>query len=407
MSIKFEADPFKAISPEEQPNTDAFRPYKRDLDFIHRYISDGLPKYKPKRLEAPTLGDTFSLVCRVMEGHIRQSVKLSLAPFFPSTDEPLWAFPEGPAYPQEDVPYTVDNFDCGTFATNIHSKFHLDRDSKWSLCLKNDLDSPPQLIRCVEDLHAALDCYAKFFKEDPKGRHVVFLFLLVVEPEFEDEEGEREAEYEDGDDKTDCVSTSDSLFQKSQNLLSGLKKITTDMASSLSRSPSLLSEEQDRSPTSPTSQHTLSRLSFDSDYQSGGESPIRAALGAWSRDLPQQVGILPSLDTNAGRGDVMEGDLHAVLPEAACPSDDEWRLCCSLLLLVPDEHKNPRKRSVPIPATEIKVSPCQFWTAFWMLSCRGDRHTHGGLLADVMGTGKTYVCVIYCLLRAYIFLQRG
>lgn len=104
----------------------------------------------------------------------------------------------------------------------------------------------------------------------------------------------------------------------------------------------------------------------------------------------------------------MEGDLHALLPEAQSPSDEAWRECCALLCLNPEEHKNALKRSVKIPGTDnLFVKPSQLWTAYWMLSSRTHRDLCGGVLADVMGTGKTYICLLVCILRAYIGYNRA
>ncbi|ERS99374.1 hypothetical protein HMPREF1624_04574 [Sporothrix schenckii ATCC 58251] len=123
---------------------------------------------------------------------------------------------------------------------------------------------------------------------------------------------------------------------------------------------------------------------------------------------PPPPSILQSLDTNASKGDAVEGDLHALLPEAQSPEQAAWEQCCRLLCIDPEAHKDAQARSVKIPGTDnMWVKPSQLWTAYWMLTSRMDRGLCGGVLADVMGTGKTYVCLVVCLLRAYIGYNRA
>ncbi|KAL1899784.1 hypothetical protein Sste5346_002650 [Sporothrix stenoceras] len=118
--------------------------------------------------------------------------------------------------------------------------------------------------------------------------------------------------------------------------------------------------------------------------------------------------ILQTLDTNAAKGDAVEGDLHALLPEAQSPEQAAWEKCCRLLCIDSEAHKDAQARSVKIPGTDnMWVKPSQLWTAYWMLTSRTDRDLCGGVLADVMGTGKTYVCLVVCLLRAYIGYNRA
>ncbi|CAK7225955.1 hypothetical protein SBRCBS47491_006063 [Sporothrix bragantina] len=118
--------------------------------------------------------------------------------------------------------------------------------------------------------------------------------------------------------------------------------------------------------------------------------------------------ILQTLDTNAAKGDAVEGDLHALLPEAQSPEAEAWKQCCQLLCIHPEDHKDAQVRSVKIPGTDnMWVKPSQLWTAYWMLTSRTDRGLCGGVLADVMGTGKTYVCLVVCLLRAFIGYNRA
>lgn len=123
---------------------------------------------------------------------------------------------------------------------------------------------------------------------------------------------------------------------------------------------------------------------------------------------PPPPSILQTLDTNAAKGDAVEGDLHALLPEAQSPEQAAWAQCCRLLCIDPEAHKDAQSRSVKIPGTDnMWVKPSQLWTAYWMLTSRTDRGLCGGVLADVMGTGKTYVCLVACLLRAYIGYNRA
>ena len=138
------------------------------------------------------------------------------------------------------------------------------------------------------------------------------------------------------------------------------------------------------------------------------ETETETKIEATAEEPATPVSILETLDTNAAKGDAVEGDLHALLPEAHSPTDQQWRACCELLCIHPDEHKDAQKRSVKIPGTEnMWVKPSQLWTAYWMLASRLDRNLCGGVLADVMGTGKTYVVLVVCLLRAYIAYNRA
>ncbi|KAB5577999.1 hypothetical protein GE09DRAFT_1088164 [Coniochaeta sp. 2T2.1] len=115
-------------------------------------------------------------------------------------------------------------------------------------------------------------------------------------------------------------------------------------------------------------------------------------------DVP---GVLESIDTDTKKGtDVMDGDLDSILPVATGVPDEEWALCCSFLLLNPTEHKDPVSRSVPIPHTDVCITPRQYLAALTMLGSREHRGIYGGVLADVPGTGKTHTCIATVLLRA-------
>ncbi|CAK7272283.1 hypothetical protein SEPCBS119000_005042 [Sporothrix epigloea] len=138
-------------------------------------------------------------------------------------------------------------------------------------------------------------------------------------------------------------------------------------------------------------------------------SVISSQQNLTSVNLPVTVpSILQLLDTNAGKGDAVEGDLHALLPEAQSPDADAWSLCCQLLCIDPKAHADVQARSIKIPGTDnMWVRPSQLWTAYWMLTSRTERDLCGGILADVMGTGKTYVCLVVCLLRGLISYNRA
>ncbi|CAK7220467.1 hypothetical protein SEUCBS140593_004243 [Sporothrix eucalyptigena] len=149
--------------------------------------------------------------------------------------------------------------------------------------------------------------------------------------------------------------------------------------------------------TPSTSDDTLAALDILS-------SPLRPI----TTPMTSPPSILQTLDTNAAKGDAVEGDLHALLPEAQSPEEDAWKQCCQLLCIDPEAHKDAQIRSIKIPGTDnMWVKPSQLWTAYWMLTSRTSRGLCGGVLADVMGTGKTYVCLVVCLLRAYIGYNRA
>ncbi len=134
---------------------------------------------------------------------------------------------------------------------------------------------------------------------------------------------------------------------------------------------------------------------------SDGDSEVD--IPTYSAQQQDRPCILSHQDTDARKGDILEGDLHAIIPASESPSDSKWAECCRLLLLDPGSHKVPEERSVKIPGAEIHATPRQFWTAYQMLTCRSDRGMCGGILADVPGMGKTHVCIVLCLLRALIF----
>ncbi len=47
------------------------------------------------------------------------------------------------------------------------------------------------------------------------------------------------------------------------------------------------------------------------------------SIQGYTEDRQKYV-VLRHLDTDAGKGDVLEGDLDAVLPEAPSPTEAEW-----------------------------------------------------------------------------------
>lgn len=174
-------------------------------------------------------------------------------------------------------------------------------------------------------------------------------------------------------------------------------------------------------PTSPCGPHTPSKLagSPDTGYSlldtPTSEAWMNDSLASPAADettvvtIPDEApstlirrGVLASLDTEIKKGDVLDGDMDAILPVTDTPYPAEWDTCCSLLKLNPDEHKDPLVRSVTIPHTGIALSPRQYRSAFWMLSSKEARDIEGGILADVPGTGKTYTCMAVVLLRALI-----
>lgn len=171
------------------------------------------------------------------------------------------------------------------------------------------------------------------------------------------------------------------------------------------------------SPTTPNGPRTPSKLGPDtpsdgssfnqswtwpSDLSGGTPDTTVNSIPNEDSITPLQPGLLASLDTETKKGDVLDGDMDAILPVTETPYLDEWDTCCSLLKLNPVEHMDPLLRSIKIPYTDICLSPRQFRTAFWMLSSKQARKIEGGILADVPGTGKTYTCLAVVLLRALI-----
>ncbi|KAB5545866.1 hypothetical protein GE09DRAFT_1132717 [Coniochaeta sp. 2T2.1] len=142
----------------------------------------------------------------------------------------------------------------------------------------------------------------------------------------------------------------------------------------------------------------------DAVYVDSAELPLGLDVESQSPSSPVDVpGVLETIDTDTKKGtDVIDGDLDSILPFATGVTDEEWALCCSFLFLNPHEHKDPVSRSVPIPHTDVSITPRQYLAALTMLGSREHRDIYGGVLADVPGTGKTHTCIATVLLRALI-----
>lgn len=92
-----------------------------------------------------------------------------------------------------------------------------------------------------------------------------------------------------------------------------------------------------------------------------------------------------------------------MLPISESPSEAEFAEICQYVRISPDDHRDPLTRSVKIPYSTMMATPLQLVTAFRMLTHRVTFGVQGGILADFMGSGKTYTTLLYVMLRAQIF----
>ncbi|OAA68025.1 SNF2-related protein [Niveomyces insectorum RCEF 264] len=197
--------------------------------------------------------------------------------------------------------------------------------------------------------------------------------------------------------------TSDPMFRTVSNVTGPENDNGAEEKPTLDESGSLTGWRSD-TPSWSSESESSGALLDTSAGPSMPPSPVESPPALPPKAAPS---IFETLDTNAAKGDAIEGDLHALLPEAQSPSDAAWQQCCALLCIDPEAHKDAQALSIKVPGTDnMRVKPSQLWTAYWMLTSRTDRGLCGGVLADVMGTGKTYVCLLLCLLRAYIFYNR-
>lgn len=77
--------------------------------------------------------------------------------------------------------------------------------------------------------------------------------------------------------------------------------------------------------------------------------------------------VLTSLGSEIKQGGIF--NLNGLLPSAASPSEEQWKICCRLIpSLDPEQLKlDARARSIRLPYSELRISAVQFYSAYQML----------------------------------------
>lgn len=100
-------------------------------------------------------------------------------------------------------------------------------------------------------------------------------------------------------------------------------------------------------------------------------------------------------------------DLNSLLPIATSVSSEEFISACSGLLEGVDlrNHVNPRRRSIRIGGARslLYITPFQLYQALLMLNQRDRTQCRGGILSNDTGTGKSYIILAACVIRALVF----
>src|SRR3569833_1911204 len=356
---------------------------------------------------SPNLGDAHGLMMLVELGHI---IRISHDSFFPlfrtEGGAPLRESPRGVVYPPDiyPPPFPPDNIDCTLLVRCIQARFGLPAEQKWTLWVAYQAGRPPRGGARARGLQEFLAEYGRALRAadeaDAIHKDAMLAFIDLDGPYLgggdESEFGEEDEDeiYEEYDDQ---VEDEDSEAGEPIGPIGWLRSRLSRYASGCRLSTPNGGGVGPAAPTTPASPApgTVPSLS-EEPY-----SPLQAVLGKYQMDEPQPIGVA-ALDTNASRGDVAAGDLEAVLPVADSPTADEWANCWSLLLLDPEEHKNPKKRSIKVTASDLMISPPQCFAAYWMLTCRADRDVRGGVIGDTPGTGKTHTSIASVLYRAVI-----
>jgi len=144
-----------------------------------------------------------------------------------------------------------------------------------------------------------------------------------------------------------------------------------------------------------------------SPKQLGGIAKDGKSVYPFGQDA-QQNSLLKQLHDEAAVVDednllLEEGsDINAILPTAQGPREKEWAECCQLLLINPEDHKDPKKRSIKMPSSDVRLTPQQYWTSYEMVTCFRRRGMCGGVLASSAGLGKTWMVLGCLILRTLI-----
>ncbi|CAK7270506.1 hypothetical protein SEPCBS57363_004135 [Sporothrix epigloea] len=407
--------------------------------FLHVEVdSQGKPKKPSLNLFGNPLGK-FGMLAEYF-GHTGSNAKHS-----------LWHYAHHPPSFSNDFPYSVDNFDCQRLIDDIeNNNALLDHDVRgWALwaglsqpsskvsrpafALRLRIFSVEHLLEALHQTHRQINLdrhvyiptiyfivavsYKEHYRRFATASSALLANLIqwTCQPDqataapssVDDEESIADdsssiGEYDNGGAYTNDTGNAD-VNRRCPDCVDHFYPwgFTVDLGSKLGEQ-----SLSGRSSSQAGGVMTPSASDATSDDFSAAFSIQESSISASPLTAPPS--ILQTLDTNAARGDAVEGDLHALLPEAQSPEEEAWRQCCQLLCIKPEAHKDAQVRSVKIPGTDnMWVKPSQLWTAYWMLTSRTDRGLCGGILADVMGTGKTYVCLVVCLLRALIGYNRA
>lgn len=357
-----------------------------------------IPAYADQRPSSPyNLGKVAFKVALIDRDDGRRYFVGHLASFFPYK---LY-IPDGMT-PSPDEFYHPSKFLVDLFRVTIHNRLDLgDFEGEcWTLWMRTGEDHPGIRIYDDQSLREALLYLNEWYVKKQPWKHYIAGFLV----QLDDSESKRRFKHPDYPVRQQCWDSNDQVprapdsdgYGPDSNQSSGPTEYTP------SASPGGSEHGADEEAI------VLTQSSESREGQQQTTLPDRLSLGFEPHSPPlsepvEEPGVLESIDTDTKKGsDVMDGDLDSILPLAGSPTDSEWTMCCSFLGLDVEEHEDPIKKSINIPHTNIFVTPRQYRTAFWMLSCRGDRGLCGGVLADVPGTGKTHTCIALVLLRALV-----
>ncbi|KAH8911546.1 hypothetical protein BR93DRAFT_965330 [Coniochaeta sp. PMI_546] len=364
---------------------------------VSRASMEFLLNYPPS-LELPpgrpyNLGKVFFKVILIDREEGRRYFLGHLAQFFP-----FQRYVSEDAKPSADEFYHPYNFLPDLFRETIHTRLGLG-DVTWTLWMVLDQSAPA--IRIVDDpalLDALVYLNEWYLKKDPWSHHMIWFLVEIDDPETKKRFSKLR--------QPQRMSPSDDKNQTPRASYSPEYLQDTSQSSGAEDTPGTSAFAE--YPYGETSEDEELRQMATAQYVDPAKLPARLSLGFKPHSPPQaepadEPGVLESIDTDAKKGtDVMDGDLDSILPVAGTPTDEEWRAMCSFLALEADKHKNPIIRSVPIPYTNIYLTPRQYEAALAMLHCRGSRGIFGGVLADVPGTGKTHTCIAAVLFRALV-----
>jgi hypothetical protein len=421
--LRVEMDPFKAVAPETSASRSlAVERAEAAREDVIKQLGNST-QYVSADEQIRQLGDAICAIAFIKHGGLQANSRGYLARFFDETEDKVPLYKGEMEYDQTNYPYTPDNFDCGALVSLIINKFSLDKDDKFTLFVLKSLESEPEPVSSIEHMASGLADYEAWFKQDPTSRHIIFFFVVcedkVSDNSFASDATSSVQSYPcdkyyspppSPTSESDCDSNPElpNTPVNVPDIWPIWKRRLTDafagLSSSFHRSGAA---ESGRSATEPdvlfynTDDETCPIVNDKSSHR------ISYSLGPIESSSPKQCGVLASLETDPNRDGDVEDDISILIPLTTQPTDREWAEACRFLLLNPDEHKAPTKRSIQMPWSEIWLTPAQYWAAFWMITSRSARDMRGGLFADGMGIGKTHPSIANCMLRSLIQYNRA